>query len=75
MFIGAFLEDANIRVIGIDGKAAMPILAAFDELCRTTWIDTSACRRRDRVRWETKPTGRGWFYGHHNHLHVSWSAP
>ncbi len=75
MFIGAFLEDVHVRVIGVDGKAGPPILAALDELCATAWIDAAACSRRDRVRWEIEPTGRGWFRGHHNHLHVSWWAP
>jgi hypothetical protein len=72
LFIGVFLEDARVRVIGIDGLAAVPILAAFDELCETEWIERSACERRGRITFETADTGRGWFRGHHNHMHVSW---
>lgn len=72
-FIGAFLENAHVRVIGIDGYAAAPILAAFDELCATGWIEPSACARRSRITYETSDGGRGWFRGHHNHMHVSWS--
>jgi len=71
LFIGAILEDEGVRVIGIDGAAAAPILGAFDELCATSWIDPVACLRRSRIVYETSDTGRGWFRGHHNHLHVS----
>ncbi|HEY5928263.1 MAG TPA: hypothetical protein VIV11_41530 [Kofleriaceae bacterium] len=72
LLIGALLEDARVRVIGIDGLAATPLLAAFDELCETGWIDDAACSRRSRIVFETSNTVRGWFRGHHNHLHVSW---
>ena len=73
IFIGALLEDARVRVIGIDGRAAAEILAAFDDLCWTHWIERTACERRNRILSETSDTGRGWFRGHHNHMHVSWS--
>jgi len=66
-------EEPRIRVIGIDGRAAKPILAAFDELCATRWIEPAACRRH-KIQFETRAAGHGWFYGHHNHLHVAWSA-
>lgn len=72
LFIGVLLEDARIRVIGVDGFAASSILAAFDELCATSWLEPDACKRRSRITYETHDTGRGWFRGHHNHLHVSW---
>lgn len=73
LFIGALLEDARVRVIGVDGLAASPIRAAFDELCETGWIERAACNRSDRITFERADTGRGWFRGHHNHMHVSWS--
>ena len=70
LFIGAILEEPRIRVIGVDGRAAAPIIAAFDELCRTRWIDAFACRR-EKIRFETRNKGHGWFFGHHDHLHVA----
>ena len=73
LFLGAFLESPRIRVIGIDGRAARPILAAFDELCSKDWITSEACARRARIQFETRNTHRGWFVGHHNHLHVAWT--
>jgi hypothetical protein len=75
LFIGVLLEDARVRVIGVDGLAASPILAAFDELCAARWIEPAACARRTRIAYETTDTGRGWFRGHHNHMHVSWQRP
>jgi hypothetical protein len=72
LFMGALLEDARVRVIGIDGFAAGPILSAFDDLCATDWIERSACQRRSRITFERTNLGRGWFRGHHNHFHVSW---
>jgi hypothetical protein len=74
LFIGAILEEDRVRVIGIDAAAAPPILGAFDELCETGWLEPDACRRRARVVFETLDTRRGWYRGHHNHMHVSWSA-
>jgi hypothetical protein len=71
LFIGAFLEEPRIRVIGVDGVAAESILSAFDELCRRRMIEPTACDQRRRIRYETSNTGKGWFLGHHNHLHVS----
>jgi hypothetical protein len=70
LFIGAFLEEPRIRAIGIDGRAARPILRAFDDLCSAGWIEGAACRS-DRIEFETRNQHRGWFYGHHHHLHVS----
>jgi hypothetical protein len=71
LFIGALLEEPQVRAIGIDGRAARPILAALDELCASGWLEPAACRA-DRIRFETTDSGHGWFRGHHNHLHVSW---
>jgi hypothetical protein len=72
MLIGALLEDTHVRVIGVDARAARPIRAAFRELCDADWIDPDACAN-DRVTYESVNSGRGWYRGHHNHLHVSWT--
>jgi hypothetical protein len=74
LFLGALLEEPRIRVIGIDGGAAGTILAAFATLCHDGWIDAAACRRRRRIGYEIHPGELGWYYGHHNHLHVAWTA-
>jgi hypothetical protein len=72
LFLGAVLESTEIRVIGVDGRAARPILAAFDRLCTTGWIARWACDQRAKIHFELRSTGKGWFRGHHNHLHISW---
>jgi hypothetical protein len=75
LFIGTLLESDQVRVIGIDGFVAPPVLAAFDALCARAWIDRDACTRRRRIRSERTNTGAGWFYGHHNHLHLALTRP
>jgi len=72
LFLGALLEEPQVRVIGVDGRAAPPILAALVELCTSGWVEREACARRNRIVFETSDTGKLWFRGHHNHLHVSW---
>lgn len=72
LFLGAILEEPRIRIIGIDGRAARPILAAFDALCASGWIAPWACSARSRIHYELHDDGGGWYRGHHNHLHVSW---
>lgn len=74
LFIGAILEEPHIRAIGVDGRAARPILRALRELCATGWLAPEACARRDRFAYETSDTGRSWFLSHHTHLHVSIGA-
>lgn len=54
------------------GRAARPILAAFDALCASGWIAPWACSARSRIHYELHDDGGGWYRGHHNHLHVSW---
>ncbi len=71
LFFGALLEEPRIRVIGIDGKAARDILAAFDRLCATSWIEPAACAQRGKIVYETRDRGLAWFRGHHDHFHVS----
>ena len=73
LFIGALFEAPGIRAIGVDGRAAPEIETALRGLCVAGWISPAACARA-RLSFETTDTGRGWFYSHHHHLHVSWRA-
>lgn len=72
LFIGALLEEPGVRVVGIDGRAAPPILAAFSSLCAAGWIRPWACRP-ERIKYETHDQQHGWFRFHHAHLHVGWA--
>lgn len=74
LFIGALFEEPFVRVVGVDGLAAPPIVAALAQLCRARWITAAACRAV-RLASEREDTGRGWYHMHHHHLHVGTYAP
>jgi len=71
LFVAALFECPRVRVIGVDGRVGPPLDDALDGLCRAGLATREACARR-RLTYETVDRGRGWFLGHHNHLHVSW---
>jgi hypothetical protein len=70
LFIGALFESPRVRIVGIDGAAAPPVRTAITRLCRSQRITPAACARI-RLGYETADTGRFWYLGHHNHMHVS----
>lgn len=70
LFIGTLYESDRVRIVGIDGMVAKPIRDQLARMCRTGQVTAEACRRI-ALGYETEPTGRQWFYGHHNHLHLS----
>lgn len=70
LFIGTLFESDRVRIVGIDGMLAKPIQDQLARMCRTGLVTADACKRV-RLGYETEPTGRKWFYGHHNHLHLS----
>ena len=70
LFIGALYESADVRTVGVDGMAAPAIIHAIDVLCSERWIDAQACTRIG-IDYETSETGRGWYFCHHDHMHVS----
>jgi hypothetical protein len=70
LFIGAMFESERVRIIGVDGKVARPVLDQLHKLCVQGIVPPDACARV-RLGYETENTGRLWFYGHHNHMHVS----
>ncbi len=75
LFIAFFHDNPQLRVIGIDGQAALMVNSAMDQLCDGGWYDGPACTTRGRtLAYETTDTGRGWFRFHHHHLHVSLSS-
>ncbi len=70
LFIGTLFESTRVRIVGIDGRAAKPIRDQLKRLCATSVLTADSCARI-RLGYESEPTGRQWFYGHHNHLHLS----
>jgi len=71
LFIGFLFESTHVRVVGVDGAAAEPILRALHRECAAGTIASDACARV-HLGYETADTGKFWFFGHHNHMHVSW---
>jgi hypothetical protein len=72
LFIGFLFESPRVRIVGIDGAAAGPIWHAIHRVCANGTVPADACARI-RIGYETANTGRFWYFGHHNHMHVSWS--
>lgn len=70
LFVGTLFESDRVRIVGIDGMVAKPLVTQLDRMCKSGMITPDACRRI-ALGYETAPTGRHWFYGHHNHLHLS----
>jgi len=70
LFIGTLFEHPGVRVVGVDGKAGPVIERAMTRLCQDGWLAAAACSSQ-RLAYETEDTGRGWYYSHFNHLHVS----
>lgn len=71
LFIGALFESPHVRIVGVDGQAGPPIQRALGRLCTSKHLPGDACARI-KLGFENIDTGRNWFYGHHNHMHVSW---
>ncbi|RLB47214.1 MAG: hypothetical protein DRJ42_25905 [Deltaproteobacteria bacterium] len=70
LFIAHLHINPNLRVIGIDGKAALLVESALTQLCSDGWVSTTACGS-PKIAYELTDTGRFWFRFHHHHLHVS----
>jgi len=70
LFIGTVFESERVRIVGVDGKVARPVIEELERLCRDGAFEEGTCGRI-RLGYETAPTGRNWFWGHHNHMHVS----
>ena len=71
LLIGVLLESPRVRTIGVDAAAAPALEAALRDHCRAGRVGAAACPPT-RLSYEPVDRGRGWFYAHHNHLHVAW---
>ena len=70
LFIGTLFESDRVRIVGVDGMVAKPVLKQLGRLCREGVLTADSCARI-RLGYETERTGRSWYYSHHNHMHVS----
>ena len=65
----------QLRSVVVDGKAGPLINQALDLLCSSGWYTGHACEPTLRLlSYETTDGGTGWYYFHHNHMHVSSSG-
>ncbi len=71
LFIGFLFESPQVRIVGIDARAVVPIRRVLDRACAAGTITADACARI-KLGYEVADTGRLWYRGHHNHMHVSW---
>lgn len=74
LFIGAIFEHPALRVIGCDGKAGPMIEYALNDLCQNDWLSDDACNN-NKLTFEEKDQGYGWYHFHHHHIHVSFTPP
>jgi hypothetical protein len=70
LFVGTLFESERVRIVGVDGSVAPPLVRQLERLCKEETFVSGTCGRI-RLGFETERTGRNWYYGHHNHLHVS----
>lgn len=71
MFIGLLAQSKHVRCVGVDGRVARRVLEAQRSLAAEGLLDAVG----DKLCFESEDTGRGWFYGHHDHLHVQGQRP
>jgi hypothetical protein len=71
LLVGTLFESPHVRVIGVDGRVGPLVAAQIDALCADHALAAAACARV-RLAYEPTDTGRGWYFAHHNHLHVAW---
>jgi hypothetical protein len=70
LFIGLLFEQPGIRLVGVDGRIA-PIIEAHLEALELRGLLSTETVDSVRLGYETGDTGRGWYYFHHHHMHVS----
>jgi hypothetical protein len=71
MFIAKMHDSPQLRVIGVDGRAAQMVISAIDQLCSGGWVSGPACTGSLSLGYEMTDTGQFWFRHHHHHLHMS----
>ena len=70
LYIAYLSEHPNLRVIGVDGQVGLVLEATLDELVTLGWIDEEL-RASIPLVYELVDEGLGWYYYHHNHMHIS----
>lgn len=72
LFIGILIEHPRLRVIGVDGQVGPLIVQAVGQLSQAGWLSASApAVLQQKLAFETTDGGRGWYYFHHQYMHIS----
>ena len=65
-------ESGRMRAMGVDGKIGPLVKTEAAKLYQEKLISTRAYNTlKLRLAYEITNTGKGWFYSHHHHVHVS----
>jgi hypothetical protein len=71
-FVGILTEHPKLRVIGVDGKAGPLLTSTVQQLAGAGWLSANAPTLiQQKLAFETSDQGLGWYYFHHNHMHIS----
>ena len=72
LFVGLLANSPHVACVGVDGQIGPRLLQAQAEL-----VDEGRLPRvrSDKLCFETRDRGRGWYRGHHDHLHVQGARP
>jgi len=67
LFTGLLAKWPGLRCIGVDGEIASMLLTEQRRLVADGLLSAAP----DRFCYEQSDTGRGWFYNHHEHMHLT----
>ena len=71
-FLGSLMQHPRLRVIGVDGQAGPALLQAINQLATSGWLpSTIPAIAQSRLKFETSDQGLGWYYFHHQYMHIS----
>lgn len=70
LYIAYLSKHTQVRVIGVDGEIGPVLDAALDTLVASGWIDADL-RESISLAYEVENVGAGWYFSHHDHMHLS----
>lgn len=71
-FVGILIQHPRLRVIGVDGQVGPALLQAINQLADAGWLPSTVTSvASQKLAFETADQGRGWYYFHHQQMHIS----
>lgn len=72
LFVGILLDHPRLRVIGVDGQVGPLLVQAIGQLSQAGWLSANAPTvAQQKLAYETTDGGLGWYYFHHQYMHIS----